>query len=162
LNLKEADIATLIATVSEVTGKNFVIDPRVKGKVTVVSSSPMDANGVYATFLSVLEVNGFAAIPSGQSIKIVPEANARTDAGGYLGRAAGVVGDDIVTKVFDIHNGSASQLVAILRPLVAQSGHLAAYTSSNSLIVSDRAANVERLERLIGQIDQNGDRTIEI
>ena len=162
LNLKDADISTLIATVSEVTGKNFVIDPRVKGKVTVVSSSPMDANAVYATFLSVLEVNGFAAIPSGASIKIVPEANARTEGGGYVNRSSGLAGDDIVTKVFDIHNGSASQLVAILRPLVAQSGHLAAYTSSNSLIVSDRASNVQRLEQLISQIDQNGDRNIEL
>ena len=162
LNLKDADIATLIATVSEVTGKNFVVDPRVKGKVTVVSSSPMDASAVYATFLSVLEVNGFAAIPSGATVKIVPEANARTEGGGYLGSGGRPAGDDIVTKVFDIHNGSASQLVAILRPLVAQSGHLAAYTSSNSLIVSDRAANVERMERLIAQIDQNGDRTVEI
>ncbi|HZR36660.1 MAG TPA: type II secretion system secretin GspD [Nevskia sp.] len=161
LNLKDADIATLIATVSEVTGKNFVVDPRVKGKVTVVSSSPMDANAVYATFLSVLEVNGFAAIPSGSTIKIVPEANARTEGGGFVSNR-GTVGDDIVTKVFDIHNGSASQLVAILRPLVAQSGHLAAYTSSNSLIVSDRAANVARLEKLIDQIDQNGDRNIEM
>ncbi|MFI4979019.1 MAG: type II secretion system secretin GspD [Nevskiales bacterium] len=161
LNLKDADIATLIATVSEVTGKNFVVDPRVKGKVTVVSSSPMDANAVYATFLSVLEVNGFAAIPSGSSIKIVPEANARTEGGGSLG-GAGLAGDDIVTRVFDIHNGSASQLVAILRPLVAQSGHLAAYTSSNSLIVSDRAANVRRMESLIYQMDQNGDRNVEI
>ena len=161
LNLKDADISTLIATVSEVTGKNFVVDPRVKGKVTVVSSSPMDANAVYATFLSVLEVNGFAAIPSGSSIKIVPEANARTEGGGSVG-GAGLAGDDIVTRVFDIHNGSASQLVAILRPLVAQSGHLAAYTSSNSLIVSDRAANVRRMEALIYQMDQNGDRNVEI
>lgn len=161
LNLKDADISTLIATVSEVTGKNFVVDPRVKGKVTVVSSSPMDANAVYATFLSVLEVNGFAAIPSGSSIKIVPEANARTEGGGSV-NGTGLAGDDIVTKVFDIHNGSASQLVAILRPLVAQSGHLAAYTSSNSLIVSDRAANVRRLEQLIYQMDQTGDRDVEL
>jgi general secretion pathway protein D len=162
LNLKDADISTLIATVSEVTGKNFVIDPRVKGKVTVISSSPMDANAVYATFLSVLEVNGFAAIPNGSSVKIVPEANARTEGGGYVDRSRGLAGDDIVTKVFDIHNGSASQLVAILRPLVAQSGHLAAYTSSNSLIVSDRAANVERLQTLIDEIDVNGDRDVEL
>ncbi len=161
LNLKDADISTLIATVSEVTGKNFVVDPRVKGKVTVVSSSPMDANAVYATFLSVLEVNGFAAIPAGASIKIVPEANARTEGGGSI-NGSGLAGDEVVTKVFDIHNGSASQLVAILRPLVAQSGHLAAYTSSNSLIVSDRASNVRRLEVLINQMDQNGDRDIEI
>ncbi|MDE0853834.1 MAG: type II secretion system secretin GspD [Nevskia sp.] len=162
LNLKDADISTLIATVSEVTGKNFVVDPRVKGKVTVISSSPMDANAVYATFLSVLEVNGFAAIPSGSSIKVVPEANMRTEGGGYVSSGGGLAGDDIVTRVFDIHNGSASQLVAILRPLVAQSGHLAAYTSSNSLIVSDRASNVRRLETLISQMDQNGDRNVEI
>ncbi len=161
LNLKDADIATLIATVSEVTGKNFVVDPRVKGKVTVVSSSPMDANAVYATFLSVLEVNGFAAIPAGSSIKIVPDASAKTEGGGSL-NGGGLAGDEMVTKVFDIHNGSASQLVAILRPLVAQSGHLAAYTSSNSLIVSDRASNVRRLETLIDQMDQNGDRDIEL
>ncbi|MDR3417990.1 MAG: type II secretion system secretin GspD [Nevskia sp.] len=161
LNLKDADISTLIATVSEVTGKNFVVDPRVKGKVTVVSSSPMEADAVYATFLSVLEVNGFAAIPAGDTIKIVPEANARTEGGSYF-EQGGLAGDDIVTKVFDIKNGSASQLVAILRPLVAQSGHLAAYTSSNSLIVSDRAANVERLERIIDQIDQSGDREVEL
>jgi len=161
LNLKDADIATLIATVSEVTGKNFVVDPRVKGKVTVVSSSPMDANAVYATFLSVLEVNGFAAIPAGSSIKIVPDASAKTEGGGSL-NGGGLAGDEMVTKVFDIHNGSASQLVAILRPLVAQSGHLAAYTSSNSLIVSDRASNVRRLETLIDQMDQNGDRDVQL
>src|ERR1700741_3431392 len=75
LNLKDADIATLIATVSEVTGKNFIVDPRVKGKVTVVSSSPMNGPAVYETFLAVLEVNGFAAIPAGAAIKIVPDTN---------------------------------------------------------------------------------------
>src|SRR5689334_2197530 len=73
LNLKDADISTLIATVSEVTGKNFIVDARVKGKVTVISSKPMSPAGVYETFLGVLQVNGFAAIPDGQAIKIVPE-----------------------------------------------------------------------------------------
>src|SRR5579885_1982040 len=77
LNLKDADIATLIATVSEVTGKNFIVDPRVKGKVTVVSSSPMNGDAVYETFLAVLEVEGFAAVPAGAAIKIVPDTNAR-------------------------------------------------------------------------------------
>lgn len=161
LNLKEADIATLIATVSEVTGRNFVVDPHVKGKVTVVSSSPMDADAVYATFLSVLAVNGYAAVPSGAAIKIVPDANARSEGGGATGRS-GLAGDEMVTRVFDIHNGSATQLVAILRPLVAQSGQLAAYASSNSLIVSDRAANVDRLQRLIEQMDRSGDRDTEL
>lgn len=162
LNLKDADISTLIATVSEVTGKNFVVDPRVKGKVTVISATPMDAAGVYETFLSVLEVNGYAAIPSGESIKIVPEANARTEGGGYVDHVAGAARDDMVTEVFSIQNASAAQLVAILRPLVAQTGHLAAYAPSNSLIISDRASNVERMARLIAQIDANGEREIQV
>ena len=162
LNLKDADISTLIATVSEVTGRNFVVDPHVKGKVTVISSSPMDAEGVYATFLSVLEVNGFAAIPSGQSIKIVPEASLRTEGGSRVGGAGALRGDDIVTEVFTAHNGSAAQLMPILRPLVAASGQLAAYASGNSLIVSDRAANVQRLQQLLAQIDRDGDRAIDL
>jgi len=159
LNLKEADIATLIATVSEVTGRNFVVDPRVKGKVTVISSSPMDADAVYATFLSVLAVNGFAAVPAGAAIKIVPDANARSEAGDLAGAAAG---DELLTRVIDVRNGSAAQLVAALRPLVAQSGQLAAIASSNSLIVSDRAANVARVERLAAALDRNGDRAVEL
>jgi general secretion pathway protein D len=160
LNLKEADIATLIATVSEVTGKNFVVDPKVHGKVTVISSSPMDAAAVYATFLSVLAVNGFAAVPAGATVKIVPDANARSEAGASGTATDG--GDALETRVIDVHNGSAAQLVASLRPLVAASGQLAANASSNSLIVSDRAANVERLERLVRQLDRGGDRDVDL
>lgn len=162
LNLKDADINTLIATVSEVTGKNFIVDPRVKGKVTVISSSPMDAAGVYETFLAVLQVQGFAAIPAGESIKIVPETNARQDGGSYNSSGAGLAIDEIVTHVYNIQNVSAAQLVPILRPLVPQWGHLAAYAPSNMLIISDRAANVLRLEKLIRQIDQSSDRDIEL
>jgi len=159
LNLKDADVATLIATVSEVTGRNFVVDPKVKGKVTVISSSPMDADAVYATFLSVLAVNGFAAIPAGAAIKIVPEAEARSAAGSPVRAPAG---DELLTHVIDVRNGSAAQLVAALRPLVAQSGQLAAIASSNSLIVSDRAANVMRLEQLVAALDRGGDRDVEL
>ncbi len=162
LNLKDAELSTLIATVSEVTGKNFIVDPRVRGKVTVVSSTPMDAAGVYETFLAVLQVQGFAAIPAGDAIKIVPETNARTDGGGYISNGRGLALDEIVTHVYTVQNVSASQLVAILRPLISQSGHFAAYTGNNSLIISDRASNVARIERLIAQIDQSGDREIEV
>eukprot|EP00456_Euglypha_rotunda_P005995 TRINITY_DN11019_c0_g1_i1.p1 TRINITY_DN11019_c0_g1~~TRINITY_DN11019_c0_g1_i1.p1 ORF type:complete len:153 (-),score=46.61 TRINITY_DN11019_c0_g1_i1:10-468(-) len=102
LNLKDADISTLIATVSEVTGKNFIVDPRVKGKVTVVSSSPMDSAGVYETFLAVLQVQGFAAIPAGEAIKIVPETNARWDGGGLNASGAGLPIDEVVTHVYNI------------------------------------------------------------
>ncbi|GAC1625261.1 MAG: type II secretion system secretin GspD [Nevskia sp.] len=162
LNLKDAELSTLIATVSEVTGKNFIVDPRVRGKVTVVSSSPMDAAAVYETFLAVLQVQGFAAIPAGDAIKIVPETNARTDGGGLISGGRGLPGDEIVTHVYTVQNVSASQLVAILRPLISQSGHFAAYTGNNSLIISDRASNVARIERLIAQIDQSGDREIDV
>ncbi|MGQ0701210.1 MAG: type II secretion system secretin GspD [Panacagrimonas sp.] len=162
LNLKDADISTLIQTVSEVTGKNFIVDPRVKGKVTVISSSPMGSAGLYETFLAVLQVQGFAAIPSGDTIKIVPETNARQDGGTSSSDGAGLPIDEVVTHVYVIENVSAAQLVPILRPLVPQWGHLAAYAPSNMLIISDRAANVQRLESLIRQIDQSGDRGIEI
>lgn len=162
LNLKDADISSLIATVSEVTGKNFIVDPRVKGKVTVVSSRPMSPAGVYATFLAVLQVQGFAAVPAGQAIKIVPETNARTDGGVPNGSGSGLPIDDVVTHVYQVENISAAQLVPILRPLIPQWGHLAAYPSSNMLIISDRAANVVRIEQLIKQMDQTGDREIEV
>ncbi|HUP92425.1 MAG TPA: type II secretion system secretin GspD [Solimonas sp.] len=161
LNLKDVEIGSLIATVSEVTGKNFIVDGRVKGKVTVISASPMTPEGVYETFLAVLQVNGFAAIPAGEAIKIVPETNARTDGGTRSGSGGGLPMDEVVTHVYQINNISAAQLVPILRPMVAQWGHLAAYQASNMLIISDRASNVLRMERLIRQMDQAGDREIE-
>ena len=162
LNLKDADINSLITTVSEVTGKNFIVDPRVKGKVTVISSSPMTPAGVYETFLAVLQVQGFASIPAGQAIKIVPETNARTDGGVPDSSGRGLPQDGVVTHVYQVQNISAAQLVPILRPLMAQWGHLAAYAPSNMLILSDRAANVQRIEQLIGQMDQSDDRQIEL
>ncbi len=161
LNLKDADINALITTVSEVTGKNFIVDQRVKGKVTVISSSPMDPAAVYQTFLSVLAVQGYAAIPSGSVIKIIPETDARQQAT-PLSSGVGVPRDDVVTRVFALHNASAAQLVPILRPLVPQWGQLAAYAPGNMLIIADRAANVRRLAGIIGELDSNSDEGVEI
>jgi general secretion pathway protein D len=161
LNLKDADISTLIATVSEVTGRNFIVDPRVKGKVTVISSRPMSADGAYETFLAVLQVQGFAVIPAGEAYKIIPETNARQDGGGPGSSGRGLPTDEVVTHVFSLENVSAAQLVPILRPIVPQWGHLAAYAPSNMLIIVDRAANVQRLDALIRRMDQSGDREIE-
>lgn len=153
LNLKDADITTLIATVSEVTGRNFVVDPRVKGNVTVLSHQSMTAAELYQTFLSVLDVHGFAAVPSGEVIKIIPQVNAKQDGG--FGRK-GSTNEDMITKVIHVTNVPADQLVPILRPLVPQYGHLAAYSASNTLIISDREANVERLTKIVRRIDANG------
>ncbi len=160
LNFQDADIGTLIATISELTGKNFVIDPRVKGNVTVLSATPMDTDGVYATFLSILQVHGFAAVPSGDVVKIVPEVIAKQDGGSALASPGSSA--EIITQVVEVENVPAAQLVAILRPLVPQYGHLAAYTPSNMLIISDRAPNVRRLMDIINRIDQDSDSEIEV
>ncbi|MFT4045402.1 MAG: type II secretion system secretin GspD [Solimonas sp.] len=161
LNLKDADISTLIATVSDVTGKNFIVDSRVKGKVTVISASPINSNSLYETFLAVLQVNGYAAVPSGGAIKIIPDANVKWEGGAYNSDGTHLARDEIVTHVFQLQNVSAAQLVPILRPLMPQWAHLAAYQANNTLIVADRAANVARIGALIAQMDQAGDRDIE-
>ena len=162
LNLKDADISALISTVAEVSDKNFIIDPRVKGKVTVISSRPMDSDEVYQVFLSILKVHGFAAVPSGEVIKIVPDVNAKQDGIPTASDGAPGRGDEMVTRVVQVDNVAAAQLVPILRPLVPQQGHLAAYPATNVLIISDRARNVERLLTIIRRIDQVSDSEIEV
>jgi general secretion pathway protein D len=162
LNLKDADISALISTVAEVTDRNFIIDPRVKGKVTVVSTRPMDSDEVYQVFLSILKVHGFAAVPSGEVIKIVPDVNAKQDGIPTIGDESAVRGDEMVTRVVGVDNVAAAQLVPILRPLVPQQGHLAAYPATNVLIISDRAGNVDRLVSIIRRIDQVSDSEIEV
>jgi general secretion pathway protein D len=162
LNLKDADISALISTVAEVADKNFIVDPRVKGKVTVISSRPMNSEEVYQVFLSILKVHGFAAVPSGEVIKIIPDVNAKQDSIPTTTDSDPGVGDQMVTRVIQVDNVAAAQLVPILRPLVPQQGHLAAYPATNVLIISDRASNVERLVSIIRRIDQVSDSEIEI
>lgn len=162
LNLNNADIRTLINTVSEVTGKNFIIDPRVKSKITVVSSKPMGKDELYEVFLSILQVHGFAAVPGENIIKIVPDANAKQDSVPTLPERGESFSDQLVTQVIPLENVGANQLVPILRPLVPQQGHLAAYAPSNVLIITDRAANITRLMDVIHRIDRPGNEEIEI
>lgn len=162
LNLNNADIAALIKTVSEHTGKNFVIDPRVKGKVTVISAHPMEREEFYQVFLSILEVHGFSTVPSGNLIKIVPDVKAKQAGIPTISGLSEFPGDQVVTRIIQVKNVTAAQLVPILRPLIPQEGHLAAYPATNVLIISDRRQNVDRLLKIIGQIDQVSDSTIEV
>lgn len=162
LNLKDADINALISTVAEVTGNNFIVDPRVKGKVTVISSRAMNAEEVYQVFLSILHVHGFAAVPSGEVIKIVPDVSAKQDRIPTVSDSEPGRGDEMVTRVIQVDNVAAAQLVPILRPLIPQQGHLAAYPATNVLIISDRAENVNRLVNIIRRIDTVSDSEIEI
>lgn len=161
LNLKNADIHSLIQTVSRQSGRNFVVDPRVKARVTVVSSTPLNSDELYETFLSVLQVHGYAAVPSGDLIKIVPDVNAKQGPVPAFS-AENSQSDQLVTQVIRVENVPAAQLVPILRPLVPQQGHLAAYASSNTLIVTDRASNIQRLIDIIKGIDRPDNDEVEI
>jgi len=160
LNLDEAPIESLIELVSEATGRNFIIDPRVDARVTVVSARPLDPHALYETFLSILAVHGYAAVPSGEVTRIVPASEAIQQ-----GADAPTPGDhgrgEPVTQVINPEHISASQLVPVLRPLVGSDAHLAAYEPANMLILSDHRDNVERMLKLIDRIDQASDEEIE-
>jgi len=159
-NYREADIRQIVEAVGEVTGRNFILDPRVNAKVTMLSSTPMSPDAFYEAFLSILQVNGYIATTTGNVIKIVPDASARQYAG--LLSTENAAADDIVTQVVRVENVGAAQLVPILRPLIPQYGHLAAHPGSNMLIISDRASNVNRMLRIIRRIDQANDEEIEV
>jgi general secretion pathway protein D len=159
-NYRDADIRQIIEAVGEVTGRNFIVDPRVTARVTMLSSTPMSPDAFYEAFLSILQVNGYVAMTTNNVVKIVPDAMARQYSG--MLSTDGTAADDIVTQVVQVQNVGAAQLVPILRPLIPQYGHLAAHPGSNMLIVSDRASNVDRMLRIIRRIDQSNDDEIEI
>ena len=159
-NYRDADIRQIIEAVGEVTGKNFIVDPRVNFKVTMLSSTPMSPDAFYEAFLSILQVNSTVAMENGDIVKIVPDASARQYPGPVSTTSA--ASDDVVTQVVQVQNVGAAQLVPILRPLIPQYGHLAAHPGSNMLIISDRAANVDRMMRIIRRIDQSSDDEIEV
>jgi len=155
-NLRNADIRAVIAEVSRVTGKNFVIDPRVQGKVSIVSSTPMSNHELYQIFLSVLQVSGYAAIPNGAIIKILPNIDAKTQSSDLLSEMRHPPqGDDMMVAVVPVHYVPADQLVPVLRPLMPQWSNVSAYAPSNMLILSGRANNIKSLAHIIKQVDSS-------
>jgi len=161
-NLQNADIRAVIQTVSELTGKNFVVDPRVQGRVTLVSAKPMTNDEMYHAFLSMLQVLNYAAITSGDIVKIVPSMDAK----GYGGTLAlgkdGGHGDEIVVRIVPVNNVSAMQMVSILRPLMLDWGNVSAYQPSNSLVLAGGADNIRQLETIIHHLDQNDGSSAEV
>ena len=151
INLKGADIREFIDQVAQISGQTFVVDPRVKGQVSVVSNSPLTLTEVYQLFLSVMATHGFSVITQGDQARIVPNAEAKADAD--AGRSAP---DRLETRLIQVQHGSATELIPLIRPLVPQYGHLAAITTANAIIISDRTANIERIEDLLRQLDQKG------
>jgi general secretion pathway protein D len=156
-NYKDADLTQVIQAVSEVTGKNFIIDPRVNAKVTMLSTTPMSAPAFYEAFLAVLQVYGYAAVPAGKVIKIIPNTDARQLPSLDLPNAVSSSSDELVTQIITMKNVSAAQMVPLLRPLIPQQGHLAAYPGGNMLIISDRASNVSRIMHIVERMDESGD-----
>jgi len=161
-NYKDADLGQVIEAVSQVTGKSFIVDPRVRAQVTMLSTSPMSPEAFYEAFLAILQVHGYIAVPSGSVIKIMPDATARQVPANDLPDRVSSTSDEIVTQVVQVRNVSAGQLVPILRPMMPQSAHLAAYPSANMLIISDRAANVSRIVRIVQRIDRTGDGDLDV
>ncbi len=161
-NYKDADLSQIIQAVSEVTGKNFIIDPRVNAKVTMLSATPMSPAAFYEAFLAVLQVYGYVAVPAGKVIKIIPNTDQRQVPANDLPANVSATSDEIVTQVMSLKNVSAAALVPMLRPLMPQYAQLAAYASGNMLIISDRASNVHRLMRIIERLDQSGDEPIDV
>jgi general secretion pathway protein D len=161
-NYKDADLSQIIQAVAEVTGKNFIIDPRVNAKVTMLSATPMSPAAFYEAFLSVLQVYGYVAVPAGKVIKIIPNTDQRQVPANDLPTSVSATSDEIVTQVVSLKNVSAAQLVPMLRPLMPQYAQLAAYAAGNMLIISDRASNVNRLMRIIARIDESGDEPVEV
>jgi general secretion pathway protein D len=161
-NFVDAQLTDIIDAVATITGKTFIVDPRVRAQVTIRSSTPMTSDAFYQTFLSILQVHGFIAVPSGDNIKILPDANARQIPGNDLPSSVNPNSDEVVTQVISVRNINAAQLVPVLRPLIPQNGHLVAYPASNMLIVSDRANNIARIIRIVQRLDQGGDEEIEI
>ncbi|HLZ98716.1 MAG TPA: type II secretion system secretin GspD [Steroidobacteraceae bacterium] len=161
-NYKDADLSQIIQAVSEVTGKNFIIDPRVNAKVTMLSATPMSPAAFYEAFLAVLQVYGYVAVPAGKVIKIIPNTDARQLPSIDLPNDVSPTSDEIVTQIITMKNVSAAQLVPLLRPLIPQQGHLAAYPSGNMLIISDRASNVNRIMKIIARMDESGDEPVDV
>ena len=160
INLRDADLTAFINEVADITGKNFAVDPRVRGNVTVISNKPLNKSEVYDLFLGVLNVNGVVAIPSGNTIKIVPDSNVKSSGIPYDARNR-ASGDQIVTRVIWLENTNANDLIPALRPLMPQFAHLSAVAGTNALIVSDRASNIYQLETIIRNLDGTDQHDIE-
>ncbi|HLW13247.1 MAG TPA: type II secretion system secretin GspD [Casimicrobiaceae bacterium] len=154
LNFVNADIDAVVKAVGEITGRNFLVDPRVKGTVNIVSARPVAKALVYPTLLSALRMQGFAAVESDGVVKIVPEADAKTQAGPVQRATVSASGDRIVTQVIALRYESAAQLVTVLRPLISPNNTIAAYIPNNAIIITDYADNLKRIDRIVATLDQ--------
>ena len=162
VNLKDTDIQEFIKFVADVTGTTMVVDPNVKGKVRVISSKPVTQAELYDLFLSILDVQGYTAVRSGQVVRIVPSKDARSSPVPLMENQDLLGNDEYVTQVIRLDNISAAKLIPVLRPLVPQQAHMAAYAPSNAIIISDIRSNIGRIVEIIERMDRSAIQTTEI
>ena len=162
VNLKDTDIQEFIKFVADVTGTTMVVDPNVKGKVRVISSKPVTQSELYDLFLSILDVQGYTAVRSGQVVRIVPSKDARSSPVPLMENQDLLGNDEYVTQVIRLDNISAAKLIPVLRPLVPQQAHMAAYAPSNAIIISDIRSNIGRIVEIIERMDRSAIQTTEI
>ena len=162
VNLKDTDIQEFIKFVADVTGTTMVVDPNVKGKVRVISSKPVTQSELYDLFLSILDVQGYTAVRSGQVVRIVPSKDARSSPVPLIENQDLLGNDEYVTQVIRLDNISAAKLIPVLRPLVPQQAHMAAYAPSNAIIISDIRSNIGRIVEIIERMDRSAIQTTEI
>ena len=155
INFRDADIRSVIESVAEITGKSFVLDPRVKGKVTIIAPRPIDADLIYESVLSAIQVQGFQAVQDGAVIRIIPFSQAFNFAGG-----AG--GNEMRTEVVQIKHVQAASLVSVLKPMLSNGARLMAYAPSNYLVVSDIETNIEQLKDFVSTMDDPDSSAVEV
>lgn len=151
-----ADISDIVKAISELTGKNFIIDPGVRGKITIIAPSRITVAEAYKAFLSALAINGYAIVPSGSFLKIRTARNAQRDgietySGNYFPSS-----DQMVTKIFHLKHIQAEAVNRDLRILQSKDGEMSPYPPTNSIIISDYGANIERIARILAQLDVPG------
>ncbi|WP_157314346.1 type II secretion system secretin GspD [Chitinibacter sp. GC72] len=156
LNFVNSDIETTVKAISLITGKNFILDPRVKGTINIVSTQPVSKELVYPILQSALRQAGFSTVQSNGAVKIQPEADSKSLSNKTLVRGENASGEQIITQIFNLNNESANQMATMLRPLATPNSLISAYQSgtSNTIVITDYADNVRRLARIIDNIDQ--------
>ncbi|MDE4454999.1 type II secretion system secretin GspD [Psychrobacter sp. DAB_AL62B] len=161
VNLQDADIKAFINEVATITNQNFVLDPRINGNVTVISNKPLSRDEIYQLFLSVMQVNGIAAIDSGTTIKLVPD-NVAKQTGVAVDLRGDSVGEALATRVIYLTNTQAAEVLGVIRPLMPPSAHAAAVPGVNALVLSDRADSLNQLTALIRDLDSNVNDSLQV
>ncbi|MGH8336788.1 MAG: secretin N-terminal domain-containing protein, partial [Gammaproteobacteria bacterium] len=157
MDFQDVDISVLVKFISEITGKNFIIDEKVRGKITIISPSKISVDEAYLVFQSVLQVKGFTTVPSGAVIKIIATKEARSSTlETVLPKQIPPDSDEYVTRLMPLKFVDANNMVSVLQPLVSPDGLLAAYAATNTLIIIDTGAQTDRLAKILSQLDVEG------